>query len=335
MWRPKAWKSWIPLVTAVLLGLLSCTQGHQEPLVLPYQPLVFPGEARLGASALMVIDSNQFQIGDQLESYDLHRDRVKILVEGDQGTAYANLRSVFAVETGRATTDSKLRRNSWVMLALFDLPTANIFTLPYPRHASLHLEIDDEEVPELEGVIWVLGEGGEPTSLGLPAIALEEALEPRSTIRLRARSGAVATAFQPSWTIGAIQVEVAYDATCLEAPSAHAGSDAIGAGVTVGPPIPSSPSGWMTIKVLLTQPRGFTLPAATTVDPSRLGTGPILDVAFDRDEGCTDALNQSVEVRSLKIVDRDGRVLSSGPSPAATFDSAQFFHVHYVDPEQS
>jgi hypothetical protein len=296
----------------------------------------------------MVIDSNQLQIGDELEHYDLHRDRVKILVEGDQGTAYANVRSVFAVETGRSSVDARLRRNSWVMVALFDLPTANIFTPPYPRHAPLHLKIDDEEVPELEGVIWVIGEGGGPTSLGMPTslemislemplIVLEEALEPRSMIRLRARSGSSPNGFQSSWTIAAIHVAVDYDSSCFEAPNAHAGSDAVGAGVTVGVPSPSPlTAGRNRIQIVLTQPRGFQLPAVTTADPSRLGTGPILDVAFNRKPACSSPLSQSlIEVESLKVFDRDGKARISRPSPTETFDAAQFFHVHYVDPEQS
>lgn len=149
---------WILGVLAATGG--ACTYGHQEEQSGVFQPLVFPGEARLGASAFMVIDSNQFQIGDQLERYDLYRDRVKIAVEGNLGSAYANVRSVFAVESGRATDDAELRPNAWTMVAFFDLPdSAGIFTPPYPLHAPLHVEIDGVEVPELEGVIWVIGEG--------------------------------------------------------------------------------------------------------------------------------------------------------------------------------
>ncbi len=88
------------------------------------RPLVFPGEARVGASAFMVIDSNQIQIGDHLERYDLHRDRVDILVEGNLETVPATVRSVFALESGAATDDAESLRNGWVMVAFFDLPDA-------------------------------------------------------------------------------------------------------------------------------------------------------------------------------------------------------------------
>ena len=89
----------LPIAFIALMGFgQACTYGHQEAPTGPYQPLVFPGEARAGASALMVIDSNQFQIGDQLERYDLHRHRVTIVVEGSSGEADAGLRSVFSIE---------------------------------------------------------------------------------------------------------------------------------------------------------------------------------------------------------------------------------------------
>src|SRR5262249_25112296 len=100
----------------------ACTYGHQEDQSGPYQPLVFPGEARLGASAFRVIDSNYIQIGDHLEHYDLDRDRVAIEVRGNLGPAPATVRSVFSLESGGATGDARARRNSWVTVVLFDLP---------------------------------------------------------------------------------------------------------------------------------------------------------------------------------------------------------------------
>jgi hypothetical protein len=337
----------VAFVSILGLGIAgACTYGHQEAQSGATQPLVFPGEARLGASVFMAIDSNLFGIGDHLERYDLHRDRVQIFVQGNLATVEAEVRSVFAVESGRPTADAEFGISSWMMVALFDLPdaSANAFSAPYPRHAPLVLKIDGQTVPELQGVVWVIGEGGEPTSLDATPLlpSLEDELEPRTLVRLRARGGTTTSnGFLPSLTIAAMQVEVDYDPDCLEAPSAHAGSEAIGGGVTVGPPRPApstSPSGWERITVLLTHPRGFSLPAASPIDPSRLGTGPILDLAFDRIDtpSCDDPLSQYVEVRVLRVSDRNGKLTISRPSPneESTFDETQFFHIHYVDPEQ-
>ena len=333
----------VALLVVFALGIgEACTYGHQEVQSGAIQPLVFPGEARLGASAFMVIDSNEFLFGDNLERYDLDRNRVQIFVQGNLATVEANLRSVFAIEAGRPTGITEVRRHSWMLVALFDLPdaAAGAFSAPYPRHAPLHLKIDGQTVPSLEGVIWVIGDGGSPTLLDAPlAPSIEDALESRSVVRLRARAGtSTANGFLPSLTIGAMQVEVDYDPDCLEAPSAHAGSDAYGSGVTVGPPRPSpTQSGWDRITVVLTRTSGFTLPVGGPLDPSRLGNGPILDVAFDRKEPlCAGALSGYVELGSLKVSDRDGNRLISRPSPAeeSTFDETQFFHIHYVDPEQ-
>jgi hypothetical protein len=183
----------IAILALVLLTVtgVACTYGHQEPQSGAFQPLVFPGEARLGASAFMVIDSNHLQTGDHFERYDLHRDRVRILVEGNLGTVPAEVRSVFTVESGRATIDAQARRNAWVTVAFFDLPdeTQGAFTVPYPQHAKLHLEVDGVVDPNLEGVIWVVGEEGQPTSMdAMPLLPLlEDLLEPRTQVRLRAR----------------------------------------------------------------------------------------------------------------------------------------------------
>jgi hypothetical protein len=319
----------------------ACTYGHQEAESGAFQPLVFPGEARLGASAFMVIDSNYFQIGDQLEHYDLHRDRVKIVVQGNLGTAEATVRSVFALESGRATDDAEARRNAWVMVAFFDLPDESdgIFTPPYPVHAPLHLLIDDVEQPALEGVIWVVGEGGQPTSMDAQPLLplLEDALEPGTTVRLRAR-GDGADGFQDGWNIGGVSLEIEYNPSCLANPRAFVGSDAVKAGVTTGTPFASLDNpGRSAVKIVLSQPAGLQLPIGSVVDATRLGNGPILDIAFDRvlPSSCIQPLSSYFWIHSLKVRDVDGTLRASRPGASETsFDGSDFFHVHYVDPDR-
>ena len=318
----------------------ACSYGDPEVQSNAYAPYVFPGEARLGASVLMVIDSNQFGIGDQLERYDLHRDRVRILVEGNLGTAPANLRSVFAIESGQATLDAELRRNAWMMVALFDLPdeTSGAFSAPYPQHVPLSLEVDDQIVPEIEGLIWVIGEGGEPTSLDAAPLlpSFEEELEPQTMVRLRAKSDGT-SGFQTSWVIGGMSAEIEYDPDCLENPRAHAGSEAIGAGLIVGPSTPAANPSLLRTRLVLSHPKGLQLPVGGTIDPSRLGAGPILDLVFDRtgDTECTDALDSYFWVRSLTVRERDGTLRVSRPAPEEEgFDGSEFFHFHFVDPER-
>jgi hypothetical protein len=329
------------LLALILLGVLAvtgaCTYGHQEPQSGPYQPLVFPGEARLGASAFMVIDSNQFQIGDQLERYDLHRGRVQIRVEGNANSALANVRSVFAIETGRATRDAELRANSWVMVAFFDLPdaTTGLFTGPYPHDALLHLEIDGTPVPALQGSIWVIGEGGQPTSMNATPLLplLEDELEPRTMVRLRARN-ADSNGISPSWAhIGSISAEIRYNSACLSNPQVYTGSEAVGAGAFLGQPVVVDTS-HNAVTLTMVQPRGLQLLAAGTVDPTRLGQGPILDIAFDRTQDpdlCGGTLDQYLGIRGLRVSDYDGnQLLASNPSD----DSSGYFYLHYVDPER-
>jgi len=319
----------------------ACTYGHQEEQSGPFQPLVFPGEARLGASAFMVIDSNYFQIGDQLERYDLDRHRVAIEVQGNLGSAPAAVRSVFSLESGRATGDAKARQNAWVTVVLFDLPSASsgVFSPPYPQDARLRLKVDGATVSELEGGIWVIGDGGQPTSMNATPLlpSLENELEPRTMVRLRAR-GSGAQGFQSSWTIGGISAEVAFKSACLQNPRAFAGSDAVKAGVTVGPPHASTTdAGFDAVQIVLSQPRGFQLAMATPADATRLGNGPILDITFDRVPSCNDPLSSElVKIRSLQIRSLDGSVRVARPGAGETsFDGSDFFYVHYVDPDRT
>lgn len=321
----------------------ACTYGHQDSQTSVFRPLVFPGEARLGASAFMVIDSNDILIGDHLERYDLHRDRVEILVEGNQDTVPATLRSVFAVEAAGATPQAEANPN-WSMVAFFDLPdeTQGAFLPPYPVHAPLHLKVDGVLVPELEGVIWIVGEGGSPTSMdAMPLLPLlEDELEPQTMVRLRAR-GSDGSGFDPSWVVGGLRADVHYDPDCLANPRAHAGSNASRAGVTVGPSLdaPSGfPAGLKSAQLLLTYPRGFSLPVAGAIDPTRLGSGPILDIAFDRIDdpvNCSGGLDQYFWVRGLEVWEPDGVLRADRPYPSeqTSFDAAEFFHFHYVDPD--
>lgn len=331
-------KSIATLVLALLAaGGNACTYGHQDAQSGPYQPLVFPGEARLGASALMVIDSNHMQVGDTLEHYDLHRERVRILfVDDNEETVPVTLRSVFAVESGRATPDAAARPNAWTMAALFDLPDEFnvVFEGQYPKHARLLLEIDGVVVPELEGVIWITGTGGTPTEMGAAGVLLEQALEPRTMVRLRARDSG--TGFETSWNIGAITAEIRYDHTCLQNPRVHVGSDAIGAGAFLSTPTDAG-GGLDSVRLYLTHPDGFSLVQATTADPTRLGHGPILDVVFDRPQlpACDDTLDQYFQIHHLVVAELDGTLLHSqrGVVPALS-DSSPYFHLHYVDPER-
>jgi hypothetical protein len=327
----------IAVIALIAVGH-ACTYGHQEAPSGPYQPLVFPGEARAGASALMVIDSNQFQIGDQLERYDLHRDRVAIVVDAANGEADATLRSVFSIESGRATDDAELRKNAWLMVAFFDLPDAStgIYGTTYPQHAQLHLEVDGNEVPDLEGVIWVIGSGGQPTAMeAVPLVPLiEDLLEPRTLVRLRARN-AGAAGFSPSWAhVGSIAAEIRYKRACLTNPHVHTGSDAVKGSAFLGQPVDVG-GGLDSVSLTFTYPAGLQLAAAGAVDPTRLGQGPILDLAFDREQGdpvgCGGTLDQYLEIRGLEVSDYDGAPLLA---VAPGVDSSPYFHLHYVDPER-
>ena len=217
----------IALLTLIAAVGGACTYGHEDPQSSTFRPLVFPGEARLGASLFMVIDSNQISIGDDLERYDLTRDRVKIEIEGNLDSVTVQPRSVFTVEAGRATVEAEARANTWLTVAFFDLPDASqsqgAFAAPYPLHALLHLLIDNQPVPELEGIVWVIGEGGKPTSIadGTPLqLLLEDELEPQTMVRLRAR-GQDAEGFDPAWSIAGITAEIQYDPSCLTNPRAH------------------------------------------------------------------------------------------------------------------
>lgn len=157
-------------------------------------------------------------------------------------------------------------------------------------------------------------------------------------VRLRAR-GDQAGGFQSTWLIGGISTEIAYDTDCLDNPRAYVGSDAAKGGVTVGPPTPvPSYADREAVQIVLSHPRGFQLAAAGSVDPTRLGLGPILDIAFDRKDDnpteCSGTLGEYFWIHSLKVRDRDGTLRVSLPLPRQTFDASPFFYLHYVDPER-
>jgi hypothetical protein len=200
-------------------------------------------------------------------------------------------------------------------------------------------------VPELEGIVYVLGEGGSPTSMDATPLLplLEDQLEPKTTVRLRPR-GFFGEGFDPGWTVGGLSVDVHYDPDCLENPVAHLGSNATGGGVTLGPPAPvADPAGLESVRIVVSHPLGFTLPVESLQAPLRLGTGPILDVTFDRvdDVACSEDLDTYFWVRGLEVREIDGtrQVLRPFPSEVGTsgaisFDASEYFHFHYLDPDQ-
>lgn len=334
-------------VARVLVGLLSaafavalgCTWGHEQP-VGTGRPVVFPGEALLGASAAIVIDSNYIPtgIGDALEHYDLHSGRVRILIEDTTGTAPATLRSVFPLHAEASSVMAASAPGAWFLIALFDLPQASEMSLAtFPSFQKVYIEVDGANLGT-KGLIKILGTGGEPTVFdGEPILEpLEQTLEAGTLLRLRAVwTDGSSEGFDPLWEIAGLSLKLRYDSGCLDAPRGFGVGEAVDASVGIGAAVAEG-SPWVAAPLVLADVSGFVLLDSQNADETLGGQGPFLDIGFDRvnPESCPDPLEDYVELHDLVVTDADGATLLDLRGPTLGPDSSRYFAIYASDPDR-
>jgi hypothetical protein len=344
MYQRSKLKSLVLLVAAV-----ACQQGPgglEDP-----ETAVFPNEARLGGTVAIAIDSNYIPAYDVGEHYDISPERVSAWIRDDLGTEIpATVRAVFPLAPARSSLAAPTAPGRWVTIALVDLPATGLSVPSDEARLRVTLEIPGGDPPVVDiskGTIRIEGDGGTPW---LPPIAgypaLEEELETRSLLRLRAvrrnpQSGNTtgpADAFIDQWEIGGIELEVQYP-DCLAAPDAYPNSEAVHATALVGPGGGGDP-GTQTRRIVLLLPNGFRVqrpydPLAVS-SPASAGEGPILDLAFDRvtsGSTCQAIGPADFEIRKLFVTGKKGETLIDRRT--GNTDSSDLFNRFVIDAEPS
>lgn len=269
----------------------------------------------------MSIDSNHVpSFGPLFEKYDLAPDNVSVEIrEGSTVLATVTPRAVFDGLSAPASLKNATSAGPFLTIVLFDLPTS--LSTSFPAATTVHLLVDGS--PPTYGAVGqleILGSGGSSTSFTTDSNPA--GLGPRPTLRLQARkAGPGVDGFDPAWTIGAIEFELEYPDDAVSAPDvfpATEASRALAFASTGDPP--------GTVRVVLTDPRGFTLPSTPGyAGGDRVGEGPLLDIAF------TKATGEGFEaadftVRDLKVFDPDG-VLLTPAFPPGTDTTAYFVRI--------
>jgi hypothetical protein len=304
-----------------------------SPTVSGDEPLVFPPEARLGATAAILIDSNYIKLADEWEFYDLKSDRIEIFLEdASSAQEQATVRQVFDLEASSWSRYAATSPGAWVTVALFDLPQSGLSTGP----ASVTVEIDGGAATRV-GTIEILGSGGVPTNISFPSTAesAETLLESKPTLRLRAIRAEEATdpGFDDEWLIGGIEFDVEY-VPCVDM-RAFPDSEAAGATAIIGPPSPGA--AWHVRRhVVMVDPNGFQLKRPNNFwglsSPTSAGQGPFLTIALDRGGAlvCTELVPAHFKIENLHVTDVDGETLIDERGEG---DSTDYVDVIVVDTE--
>lgn len=296
-------------VVAVLLGSCSPTQWGGAPVV-------WPKAARLGDTVAMSISSNHVPFfGPVLERYHLSEDNVTLeITHGGTPLATVASRAVFDGLSAPASLKNEVAAGPFLTIVVFDLPASLPVSLP--AATTVRLLIDGVAVG-INGTLDILDTGGSPTAF--ISGSEPDGLGPRPTLRLQGRAaGTGVDGFDPVWEIGAIEFLLEYPSGTVSDPDAFAATEASRALVFTST---ADPPG--TVRVFVTDPRGFLLPSSRGyADGDRVGEGPLLDVAF------TKAAGQGFEaedftIRDLKVFDPDGVLLTPIFSPGT--DTTHYF----------
>jgi len=302
---------------ASLVATLACQQGPGGPTDL--ESAVFSGEARLGGTAAIAIDSNYIPASDPFELYDIAPSRVSVFITDDLDVeVQAIVRAVFPLAQARSSKLAAAGR--WITVALFDLPESGLTT---PAEQGRVRVVLDGTTEIAHSTIRIVGDGGSPWLPPPPGVTpLEMELESRSLLRLRAvrrdpqtgGSPIPADAFLDTWQIGGLELEVDYP-DCLEPPDAFPNTEAVNATALVEA-LGSPGAGLARARVVLIAPLGFQVQHPNDplgVSPATVaGEGPILDLAFDRDgsePGCPGIAPADFAIRKLFATDTNGQTL--------------------------
>jgi hypothetical protein len=307
-----------------LLSLAACQRQGSGG-----RPIAWPSRAYVGETVAVAIDSNEIPILELAERHNASPGNVimRLINLDDPGNPVEiPPRAVIAGGAGRVTHWAEARPGTEVTVAIFDLPDMLGFPTGFPATVEIHTLIDGVILGNLPAArLTVLGSAAEgtgplefyPTPALVPGgVLLEESLAPRPAIRLRALQG---TPLDLTWdendtAIGGLEFEIVY-------PPSVASPDPIPAaeaerGTTLVRPVAEGRA-----HVLLVDPRGFQLVETGLGPGNPIGTGPFLDVAFDKSAPFAAS---EFEIRNLYVTDLDGNVLLDDRGN----DSTTFFHVY-------
>ncbi len=268
-------------------------------------PILAPGEAKLGATALVFVDTNGIPNGDLYEHYDLSRDNVTLGIEDAAGVQVFAPRAVVGFQDLRTaeTVPNDILKGAGrqIFAAVFDIPESLTFP-SFPATTAVRVMRNGIELwePARRPPLTITGPGGTATSF-LGGLELHE---PQPQLRLRAQ-GPSAGAFDDTWLIGSLSFRLVYPAA-LSNPQAHPTAEATSALAMVDPIDATS------ARVLLVEPSGFAL-RETDFSNSAIGTGPFLDVVFTK-TGPFETGEFAIE--DLVATDRDGNELLREPGDA-------------------
>lgn len=329
--------------------LLSCSPNRKILSLEPYQLLVFPGEAALGATAFAVISSNYVPGADAVEAYDLDRSRVGIGIKDAAGVEWpATVRSVFPVQASATSRLAQTRPGAWVTLVLFDLPTNSGIDLGTNPNflASVIVHIDTVAIPDdvMTGSIHITGSGGQPTTMLWPSLSdLELAPHVMRFRAVRDTDGAGPLGGfpdEPGGTqIAGLEGELVYFYACFANLEVYTGSEASNAGIYLGPESDTPGfGGWFKSRhFVLTDPAGFTLVPPPGGDDDALGEGPLIEVTFDRPNQSLFACTSDLEMMWLWNVyavrpdaDADHRTIADQRGTGALSTTSNLFRVYPI-----
>jgi hypothetical protein len=281
--------------------------------------MVWPGAARLGDSVAMAIDSNYIPVPLQgLDRHDLSVDNVTVQVrQGSTTLATLSPRVVFDGMAAQGSIRAAFDPGIGISIVVLDLP-ASIAGLAPPAAVTLRVVVNGAPQSALVGSLYVTGTGGSPTVFKDTVAGDDwldpEDLEPRAALRLHPQQVG-GSGFDASWEVAGVQFDLEYPVAKLANPEAVAATEAARGAAFVGPePSPG------VVPVFLTAPNGFVFDGSVG---TRVGQGPIIDILFDKVPGQGFAASDFV-VRNLKVVDREGNLLSP-VSPPGSNDTAFFW----------
>ena len=303
-------------VGVVVLGTL-LVFGACTPYMSGGRPVVWPKEATLGSTIGMALDSNYIPgIVSSSEKHTISRQNLTLQIrQGTTTLATVTPRAVFDGSAAPASIRNELQPGAWLTIVVFDLPASLSATLP--ASVTIRPMLGGTPLGHL-GDLTITGSGGTPIqfvdSIGGDSLIDPADLETLATLRLQGLLDQGSGGFDPEWEIGGLQFELEYPVTQVENPRVSVLTEATGGSVFLGP---ETTPGHVT--VFLTHPSGFYLPNLIS---SRVGEGPLLDIAFDKLEG-EGFSDSDFTIRDLKVVSRDGELLtpafSSGTDTTAWF----------------
>ncbi len=299
----------LSVLVVVFLGACSPTQWGGAPVV-------WPKAARLGDTVAMSISSNHVPFfGAALERYHLSEDNVTLeITHGGALLATVAPRAVFDGLSAPTSLKNQVAAGPYLTIAVFDLPASLPVSLPAATTVGLLI---DGVVTGINGKLDILDTGGSPTAF--TSESEPGGLGPRSALRLQGRAaGTGVEGFDPAWQIGALEFRLEYPSSSVSEPDAFPGTEASRALVFTSAEDPPG-----SVRVLVTDPRGFILPSAPGYPGGdRVGEGPLLDVAFAKAPG-QGFEAEDFTIRDLKVFDPDGVLLTPIFSPGT--DTTHYF----------